>query len=761
MLRFSVEDLLTASDSLPANSGQAIKTLLEQWTSDDAAGFSQTSRIIINENMFANLAAGQLPIIDFILDKLLLVNQMRGSIGLHADLVDLTASFLQACNEKIQPPSFSFMNHFFRGANRLLASGETVDDRIALQTHAAGQKHHQLLKVFVELPVFKQFIDKGPDTPRVNGPSDPDLQTSFNGIEHLELCHQDLLGLLHTRRYDFFKLRLELVLGLVHQIPTLQLKAIWLPEIITWARHLFDFDVNHLQGLKNCLDSFLQTFPGTFSNGLIDAWQMGERGRIPGKKSEEPALTTEFVYREALKEIFGDGVLSPREEEYLKNLRDYLEIPQEKYQQIFAEVSALPRSTNLEFEPYEFFFNLTTRAMQDGVLEDSEKALLAKAANALELEKEAVHQIFAESVRNAPKPVSEESFKETPRDRLTSSWFEAIELRRKISKFSIAEQIKALGEQMVNLSTRGNNEEADEREQAKLVFIYEPEIYAKPLFLMLTTDQNRESLRLRLRGEDLKLRGSVTFGQDMTIINRSQDREAPINFSEQFNPTQMKAAIKTALDAANGCYVLALVPYPSLNPIFIKTIHGSIELSGALERAEKMLAQNNFQEAINIMQQSTSASPEIAEGWFTLGNSYRAMARQHPGVEADKMLDSALNCYAKICETWPKMAEGWAGTAMILRQRGKLEESISNMEKAIALQPMSISNRLTYAFYGLLKHQNDPKNLFKFLKENLSDIYNFMPNNQRIIEFIGQVNEKFGIEIQAVLQMTEIDASFQ
>lgn len=759
MPRFSVGDLLTASDSLPTNCSQAIKTLLEQWTREDAAGFAQTSSIIISENMFANLTAGQLPIIDFILDKLLLVNQMRGSIELHADLVDLTGSYLQACNEKNQPPSFSFMNHFFKGANRLLASGETVDDRIALQTHTAGQKHHQLLKVLVELPVFKQFIDKGPDTPRVNSTSDPDLQTSFNGMEHLELCHQDLLGLLHTRRYDFFKLRLELVLGLVHQIPTLQLKAIWLAEIVTWARHLFDFNANHLQGLKNCLDSFLQIFPGTFSNGLIDAWQMGERGRVPGQKAEEPALTTEFVYREALKEILGDGILSPREEEYLKNLRDYLEIPQERYQQIFAEVSSMPRSTNLEFEPYEFFFNLANRAMQDGVLEESEKNLLAKAANALELEKEAVHQIFAESVRNAPKPVSEQAQKENAKDRLSSSWFEAIELRRQLPKFSIAKQIENLGEQMLKIKPHANDSE--DRERAKLVFIYEPEIYAKPLFIMLTTDQNREFLRLRLRGEDLRLRGSVTFGQDMTIINRSQDREAPINFSEEFNPAQMKAAIKAALDSANGCYVLALVPYPSLNPIFIKTIYGSIELSGSLERAEKMMAQNNLQEAVNIMQQATTAAPEIAEGWFTLGNAYRALARQNPGVEADKQLDSALNCYAKIRETWPEMAEGWAGTAMILRQRGKLEESISNMEKAISLQPMSISNRLTYAFYGLLKYQNDPKNLFQFLKENLTDIYNFMPNNQRIVEFVGQVNEKFGIEIQAVLQMTEIDTSFQ
>jgi len=112
-----------------------------------------------------------------------------------------------------------------------------------------------------------------------------------------------------------------------------------------------------------------------------------------------PQLTVEFVYRTALEEIMGDSNLSHEEEEVLKNLRDFLEIPPEQYQAIFQEVATLnaqgqSKKHDRDFSPEAFLFALLERTVADGKIDDDERAILAKVANGLMLSQDTFAQVF-------------------------------------------------------------------------------------------------------------------------------------------------------------------------------------------------------------------------------------------------------------------------------------------------------------------------------------------------------------------------------
>lgn len=770
MATFSAEHLLNACNSFPESAQPEIKEILEQWRVADARKLNLAVNKIRETGLFANLPQPSLELFDEILTAMLKINQVRVSLEIHNDLLELTSLYLSACEQKSAPPSFTFIDTLFKGASRLLISGYDNINPLAISMHRDGLRHLQIMTDFVRSPIFAAFVKKGPDKPsQINQEA---AGQNFDAGELAAFCISDLQGLLHTRRCEFFIARLNFTLELLEKCPETRSELATLPQLITWAMQLLDFGQGSIDKIASAISVSAPGLPADFGAKLEEALSEGKKGSLPDPVKEKIPLTTEFIYREALKDMYGDGVFTEREKESLEKLRQYLEISPETYEKIFAEVSKMPLITDYEFDPYVFFFNLTNKAMRDSKLEESEKKLLVKVANALNLEKDAAHEIFAESLRQAPKPEEKIPVADPEFDDTLTSWRLSIRLRHALKNFRHAAEIHKIGEELAQKSAEnyrkqrmrsvgGLNTAIDEPDNASILFVYEPELFPLPLFMLLTSDEERETIRLRLKGEDISLRGCAAVGQDMKILNRTLDQSAPLSFCQNTEFKTFKATMQQALSDSHGSYAVALVPFPSGNPAFMKVVHGSIEFSGALDKAETLIGRKNFSEACELLKELAEKSSEVADIWFTLGNVYRNMAGQSTGTEAERNLQLAFESYTRLSEKWPALAEGWAGIGMVKRQQGNLDEAMAYLEKALRLKPVSVTNSLTYAFYGLLKYQNEAPKLLEFLKNRLTPVYNFMPMHPQTSDFLKQVEEKFGFQLRHLLEMTEVNSRYQ
>jgi len=135
----------------------------------------------------------------------------------------------------------------------------------------------------------------------------------------------------------------------------------------------------------------------------INIYTIGALPEVPRASDfeESPELTVPFVYRTMLEEIMGDGVITSDEEWIVKNMREYLEIPNEKYNKIFTQVQeakSLKKIPDLDrdFSPKVFLSKILAKTIEDGVITDEEKSIIGKIAGALLLNQETIAEVFQE-----------------------------------------------------------------------------------------------------------------------------------------------------------------------------------------------------------------------------------------------------------------------------------------------------------------------------------------------------------------------------
>ncbi|MBI3037632.1 TerB family tellurite resistance protein [bacterium] len=105
--------------------------------------------------------------------------------------------------------------------------------------------------------------------------------------------------------------------------------------------------------------------------------------------SNEGRLTVDVVFKILLEEIVADGVLDEAEKEVLRAIRERLLIPDETYDSLYQEALEKARLTRPSGRPLNarmLYIQLYERALEDGVLELSEKELLSSVAEALLLD---------------------------------------------------------------------------------------------------------------------------------------------------------------------------------------------------------------------------------------------------------------------------------------------------------------------------------------------------------------------------------------
>lgn len=134
---------------------------------------------------------------------------------------------------------------------------------------------------------------------------------------------------------------------------------------------------------------------------------------IPGPVSPFPAearLTVEWVFRILLEEILADGVFDREENEILRGVRDRLLIDRPLFDRIMTEArerfTSHPSRSAGPLDPLSLFRRLYEKAAEDGVLEPTERNLLATVSEALLLEPAdvlAVTNEFESRLASSPK----------------------------------------------------------------------------------------------------------------------------------------------------------------------------------------------------------------------------------------------------------------------------------------------------------------------------------------------------------------------
>ncbi|HNV70380.1 MAG TPA: tetratricopeptide repeat protein, partial [Candidatus Ozemobacteraceae bacterium] len=244
--------------------------------------------------------------------------------------------------------------------------------------------------------------------------------TSFGRwlIDRADFWKEELVYyLLHQRPRAFLAL-LRLMLVLAARLPGFAERCVWLPVVL--SSYLNRYSV---EGASESRDSS-QT-PATTRQELallINGWLETPEPAAPGwtalvasvrqavsrtRPADVPEtvalgdeeLTVEAVFRFALEEVLADELMTREETEILRTLRDYLEIPDATYQQLFREVSERASRRQLtrlnrDFSASEFLYRLLLKTMEDGRVTPAEKMLIKRAAAALLIDQQTFNEQY-------------------------------------------------------------------------------------------------------------------------------------------------------------------------------------------------------------------------------------------------------------------------------------------------------------------------------------------------------------------------------
>jgi hypothetical protein len=119
--------------------------------------------------------------------------------------------------------------------------------------------------------------------------------------------------------------------------------------------------------------------------------------QIPNKPSET-SLDLKMIFRIVLSEIFGDGVMTGKELEILKNIKEIIPIEPETYKLLLSEVAGNlmteKHSLDDDADAGKIFEKCCSIAMKDHFPGVSEMLLLKRLALALEVPQEETDKII-------------------------------------------------------------------------------------------------------------------------------------------------------------------------------------------------------------------------------------------------------------------------------------------------------------------------------------------------------------------------------
>ncbi len=523
----------------------------------------------------------------------------------------------------------------------------------------------------------------------------------------------------------------------------------------------------------------------------IGAWmQTYNLGGLPdvpraSETEESPELTVPFVYRSLLEEILGDGNISSDEEWAIKNIRDFLDISNERYHRIFEQVQEGRKLNKIpaldrDFSPREFLKKILMKTLEDGVITEEERNILGKVANALLLNQETLAAVFneAKAAFRSGDAVSPGSYNlETQRlhdvvrhiameervrsvlvsDRGMKTYQKAgkalFALKQKAASLGGEKGVQALGQWAVG------------------AFFFEPQVYLYPTIVLFVESPNIHTIRSQFKGNRIDIafledvqghRGEDVLIQDrplLRIFNDGLETEIPLQGILVGDSLQ---SFMEGFEEVKGKFALMVMHHSSMGAVLALQKAGHLDFSGNFALGLRHMAEGKFHEAVTLFSMIHQGFPDRHEVLYNIAKSYELMFLANPGDAASKL--KAMEFFKKELQLNAGSDKAMRGIAGILAHDHNFDEALSWLNRALECAPGSIPNLLGLVEASLARDQEKgimfsgvPDYFVRFLGE----AFHLSPVHPGVLELIERGNSLFGGDLARQFRNQPIQTLFQ
>ncbi|MFZ2958759.1 MAG: hypothetical protein WA705_17865 [Candidatus Ozemobacteraceae bacterium] len=538
----------------------------------------------------------------------------------------------------------------------------------------------------------------------------------------------------------------------------------------------------------------------------IDVYSIGALPEIPpasdNETRESPELTVPFVYRSLLEEVMGDGTISSEEEWVVKNIRDFVEIPNEKYHRIFEQVLEAKKLQKIDefdrdFSPRVFLRKILDKTIEDGVISDEERGIISQVANALTLTKETLTEVFQE----ARQAFSDRGGKATsairpgsggyPQSSMSGARFSGASreiecLHDVVRHIAMEERIRPIivsdrgikvyhkaGKMLAALKQKGSSAPG-----LIATFYFEPQTYLYPVIALFVDTPDVRQTGLRFKGrridveflEDMKAyaSGEETWVEDRPLISLFNDalgNEIPV---KAVLVGESLGYFLDALEETNGKFAIMVMHHARMAPILAVRKDGRLDVTGHLAEARKLSASGKPQEALTLLTMIQKGFPETAEVWYCMGEAFERQSALEGNDPSCRQ--KAFNAFKAECDVDPNSDKSMRAMGRLLTAEGKFEEALYWLEKGVEICPVSVPTLTTLVDALLQQSAGDTSVegegagtgiVSDEAIAHLGEAFRMQAAHPRVLAMIDEIRRLTSIDVTSRFQALPVDPKYQ
>jgi tetratricopeptide (TPR) repeat protein len=618
-----------------------------------------------------------------------------------ASYTALMPLYTEILGQTAQRPVLRDMPKFlFTGGDAFALSWYDAADGRVLRTDDYYEFHAQRLKDFLASPGFRGW--RGQE--RI-----ADFLGAAVARWMIHLAH-----FIRNRRVKLFANLLDVALLLLKAMPALRPAFASLGHLLPAAKRGFLF---LLDGSEDPVDKVLKRALAAADQAgkpdvreWLDLYTLGALPEVPKTEDSEesPELTVSFVFRSALEEVFGDGQITAEEEEVLHHLRTFLEIPQEKYQRIFEQVKEAHRLKRLpildrDFCPRAFLARILQKTIEDGVITDEERGIIGKVANALLISQDVLASVFKEVKQGLTARGGAPSDTETEELQAVYGTIRYIALEERVRTVLVTDHgMKLTGKATKALAALRAEAglataAADPGRAGRFAvagFLYEPQVYLYPVLVLYLESPDLDPLRLQFKGGHLNLTWKKHVDQlvgSETILPANEVfrlhnpvLDGPIEVQRVLIDENL-AFFREGLSETKGKYTVTLAKASALAPALAVQMTGGIDLTGAFDHAQGLVADGLPEQALAALRVVHQAFPDLHRVAYLMGCCHAQLSRTkgNPNDEARH----ALEWFRRELELAPESDEAMRGLGIMQAGLDQWDEALQWFQRAHDLVP--------------------------------------------------------------------------
>jgi len=492
-----------------------------------------------------------------------------------------------------------------------------------------------------------------------------------------------------------------------------------------------------------------------------------------GIRVEPSELTVEFAYQAALEEIVGDGVISEREKAVVKNLRNFLEIPDQAFSNIFNEVKTKRKLQQIpvldrEFSPEEFLFRVLVKTIEDGVITPEEKTILQKICEALQMDKDTFTRLFQRA--KEARAAQGSSFKmpakhDTFFDEITQFFKDEKKFQDFLSLQGNAHLMNKIAEHFERLR------ETDSKPVSVGACFFDTALAPVPTIGVFIPEKDIHFFRTQMKGNAI----DAFFTKDVLEIFQNLDFQFEPNCLVFQNPwldceftvswfaigENMKK-FQEGLKKSEGRYQIRLLSSPGNVTLKLIKKSGFIDLSGNFKRGLELREAGKTPEAIETFRALNTKFPEMSDVLYYLGLCHKNLAVK--GISPDENFKIALDFYRTELENHPESEKAMNSIGVILKQKEQWDEALKWLTRAQSYAPYCIpvlATLTTTNYNHEIVNEKVQSSVPKYILELLGAAYHFCPEHSLVIQLVEQFSAIFKTDLVRNFRYLPIDSAFQ